>query len=69
MSVPRSVVDSDLGAPPIARHPHQLPLSELAVANRQRDALYLLSEQLHQADSAGEIHLAAMEAIEEKCPD
>ena len=33
MSVPRCVVDSELGAPPSARRPHQLPLSELAVAN------------------------------------
>jgi PAS domain S-box-containing protein len=64
MSVPRSVVDSDLGAPPVARHPHQLPLSELAVANRQRDALYLLSEQLHRANSFQEIYDASMDAIE-----
>jgi GAF domain-containing protein len=39
-------------------------LSELAVANRQRDALYLLSEQLHRANSIQEIYDAAMDAIE-----
>jgi len=44
--------------------PQQLPLSELAVANRQRDALYLLSERLHRANSIDEIHSAAMDAIE-----
>src|SRR6188768_4189781 len=64
MSVPRCVVDSELGAPPSARRPHQLPLSELAVANRQRDALYLLSEQLHRANTFQEIYDAAMDAIE-----
>src|SRR5688572_3119808 len=41
-----------------------LPLSELAAANRQRDALYLLSEQLHHAASAQDIFDAAMDAIE-----
>ncbi|HTU66167.1 MAG TPA: GAF domain-containing protein [Steroidobacteraceae bacterium] len=41
-----------------------IPLSELAAANRQRDALYLLSEQLHAAESLDEIHLAAMYSIE-----
>lgn len=41
-----------------------IPLSELAVANRQRDALYQLSEQLHHARSLQEIHDAAMDAIE-----
>jgi len=64
MSVPRSVVDSELGAPPSARRLHQLPLGELAVANRQRDALYLLSEQLHRANTFQEIYDAAMDAIE-----
>ena len=39
-------------------------LSDLAVANRHRDAFYLLSEQLHRANSVDEIHSAAMDAIE-----
>ena len=42
----------------------KVPLSELATANRQRDALYLLSEQLHRANTVDEIHGAAMDAIE-----
>jgi len=42
----------------------KVPLSELAAANRQRDALYLLSEQLHRANSLEEIYDAAMDAIE-----
>jgi PAS domain S-box-containing protein len=41
-----------------------LPLSEVATANRQRDALYQLSEQLHRANSLQETYEAAMEAIE-----
>lgn len=40
------------------------PLSELAIASRQRDALYLLAEQLALADSAERIHAAALQAIE-----
>src|ERR1044072_7750156 len=40
------------------------PLSELAAANRQRDALYLLSEQLHRAGSLDDVYAAAMDAIE-----
>jgi PAS domain S-box-containing protein len=64
MSVPVTVIDSTTGAPPSARRVHQLPLSELAVANRQRDALYLLSEQLHRANTLKEIYDAAMDAIE-----
>jgi len=40
-----------------------VPLSELAAASRQRDALYLLSEQLHRANSLPEVHEAAMDAI------
>ena len=40
------------------------PLSELAAANRQRDALYLLSERLHRAASFGMIYEAALDAIE-----
>ena len=46
-----------------ARRP-LVPLTELATANRQRDALYLLSEQLHRANSLQEIYDAAMDAIE-----
>ncbi len=41
-----------------------VPLTELATANRQRDSLYLLSEQLHLASSIDEIYNAAMDAIE-----
>lgn len=40
------------------------PLSELATANRQRDALYLLSERLHRAQSPDSIYSAALDAIE-----
>jgi PAS domain S-box-containing protein len=40
------------------------PLSELVTANRQRDALFRLSEKLHGAVTPGEIHDAALEAIE-----
>jgi PAS domain S-box-containing protein len=40
------------------------PLSELANASRQRDALYRLSEQLHRAGSIEEIYSAALTAIE-----
>jgi PAS domain S-box-containing protein len=40
------------------------PLSELATANRQRDALYELSEQLHRASCAEAIYAAALTAIE-----
>jgi len=47
-----------------ARRVPQLPLSELAIANRQRDALYLLSDQLHRANDLEVIHSAAMDAIE-----
>jgi PAS domain S-box-containing protein len=41
----------------------KVPLSELAAANRQRDALYLLSEQLQRANTVDEVHDAAMDAI------
>jgi PAS domain S-box-containing protein len=44
--------------------PALAPLSELATANRQRDALYRLSEQLARATSAQAIYSAALEAIE-----
>jgi len=40
------------------------PLSEVATAGRQRDALYQLSEQLHRANSLQETYDAAMDAIE-----
>ena len=40
------------------------PLSELATANRQRDALYELSEKLHRASSAEAVYAAALAAIE-----
>ena len=53
---------TDTGPQP-ARRP-LVPLTELATANRQRDALYLLSEQLHRANSLQEIYDAAMDAIE-----
>ena len=42
-----------------------VPLSELDAAGRQRDALYLLSDQLHRAGSLQETYEAAMDAIEE----
>src|SRR4051794_13338826 len=41
-----------------------VPLTELVTANRQRDALYQLSEQLHLASSLAQIYDAAMDAIE-----
>jgi GAF domain-containing protein len=44
--------------------PPQVPLSELATANRQRDALYLLSEELHRATSLQDIHDASLDAIQ-----
>ena len=44
--------------------PVSAPLTELAAANRQRDALYQLSERLHRANSADSIYSAALDAIE-----
>jgi GAF domain-containing protein len=41
-----------------------VPLSEVAAANRQRDALYQLSEQLHRAATLAQTYDAAMDAIE-----
>ena len=41
-----------------------VPLTEIAAANRQRDALYLLSEQLHRSNTVEEIYDAAMDAIQ-----
>ena len=58
-----SLVDTTDTGPQHARRP-LVPLTELATANRQRDALYLLSEQLHRANSLQEIYDAAMDAIE-----
>jgi PAS domain S-box-containing protein len=57
-----SVVEPTSLAP--ARGLRAVPLSELAAANRQRDALYLLSEQLHHANSLAASFDAAMDAIE-----
>jgi PAS domain S-box-containing protein len=59
-----SLIDTATGAAQRARRPQQQPLTELAAANRQRDALYLLSEQLHRAESQDDIYAAAMDAIE-----
>jgi PAS domain S-box-containing protein len=64
MNASVTMIDPTTDAPQRARRPQPLPLSELAVANRQRDALYLLSEQLHQASTLDDIHFAAMDAIE-----
>ncbi|HET9863858.1 MAG TPA: GAF domain-containing protein [Steroidobacteraceae bacterium] len=50
-------------APSLAEEPGA-PLSELATANRQRDALYRLSERLHRAGSPQAIYSAALDAIE-----
>ena len=55
------------GATPIANDDTAelgAPLSELATANRQLDALYKLSERLHRATSAEAIYSAALDAIE-----
>jgi PAS domain S-box-containing protein len=41
-----------------------LPLSEVSPADRQRDALFLLSEQLHRAKSLQAAYDAAMDAIQ-----
>jgi PAS domain S-box-containing protein len=58
-----SLVDS-AGASLQASRRQLVPLTELVTANRQRDALYLLSEQLHRATSVDEIYDASMHAIE-----
>ena len=55
-----AVSSIDVGGDPLG----SAPLSELATANRQRDALYKLSEQLHRARSAEAIYSAALTAIE-----
>jgi PAS domain S-box-containing protein len=59
---PRS--DAAVLSKPEAPRPQLLPLSELAAANRQRDALYLLSERLHSARTTRAIYDAALDAIE-----
>ena len=56
------VGSADAGVQPPRRQ--LIPLTEFVTANRQRDALYLLSEQLHRANSVEEIYNAAMDAIE-----
>lgn len=43
--------------------PSMIPLSDIVAANRQRDALYLLSEQLHRASTVEAIYDAALQAI------
>src|SRR5262245_56287584 len=48
----------------IELEPLGAPLTELAAANRQRDALYQLSERLHRANSPDSIYSAALDAIE-----
>jgi PAS domain S-box-containing protein len=57
-----SAVDSSAAA---ARQVSQtIALSDLIAANRQRDALYLLSERLLRAATPAQIHGAALDAIE-----
>src|SRR5262245_3031761 len=51
-------------SPGVSKLDSGAPLSELATANRQRDALYKLSEGLHRADTPGAIYAAALDAIE-----
>lgn len=58
-----SVIDPSTGASARVSRP-VVPLSELVTANRQRDSLYLLSEQLHRANTLVEVFEAAMDAIE-----
>ncbi len=57
-------LSADSSAAPRARRAQHIPLTEIAAANRQRDALYLLSDELHRANSIEEIYSAAMDAIE-----
>jgi PAS domain S-box-containing protein len=58
LSFPAATQRPDDASAPVAR------LSELATANRQRDALYKLSEQLHRANTEEAIFSAALDAIE-----
>src|SRR3954470_9776478 len=62
-SAPIPAIDTVVPALPRARR-KLTPLSEVAAASRQRDALYQLSEQLHRAQSLEESFDAAMDAIE-----
>src|SRR3954453_19474725 len=63
MSATLSVIETASNAPQRGRRPIT-PLSEVAAASRQRDALYQLSEQLHRATSLLETFDSAMDAIE-----
>ena len=63
MSATLSVIEATSSPAQRGRRP-VTPLSEVAAANRQRDALYQLSEQLHRAASLQETYDAAMDAIE-----
>ena len=63
MSATISVIEVATGAVPHGRRT-LTPLSEVAAASRQRDALYQLSEQLQRASSLQETYDAAMDAIE-----
>jgi PAS domain S-box-containing protein len=49
---------------PAANLDGTVPLSELVAANRQRDSLYRLSEELHHAGTPEAIYTAALRAIE-----
>jgi GAF domain-containing protein len=62
-ATPVSVLDTASNAPARAQR-SVVPLSEVAAASRQRDALYLLSERLHGTTSLPETYEAAMDAIE-----
>src|SRR4051794_12240616 len=66
MSQTASVSSNEPAArsPQRLRKPNHVALTEIAAANRQRDALYFLSEQLHRARSAEDVNDAAMDAIE-----
>jgi PAS domain S-box-containing protein len=59
MSVDPRVVDF-----PAASLDGTVPLSELVAANRQRDSLYRLSEELHHAQTPAAIYTASLRAIE-----
>ncbi len=63
MSATLSVIEAASSPAQRGRRP-VTPLSEVATANRQRDALYQLSEQLHRAASLQETSDAALDAIE-----
>ena len=63
MSATRLIVSFAAPSPRAEVEELGTPLSELATANRQRDALYTLSERLHRARSAETIYSAALAAI------